>query len=303
MTAAPTLRRRLRRTRRRAGAAVQLLTVRTRLRVLAALAPEAADRLALDVWCRVPVGAARRMDLRPGAGEVTRLEVPRGGSAVTEAWGSGPPVYLLHGWGGWRGQLGAFVEPLVAAGHRVVAIDVPSHGDADAGTLGRGRGTVMEFMEALEVAVDHHGPAAGVIAHSMGTMAAARAVADGLAVERLVLVAPSHAFAEVLDDFSRLLRPTPRVREHLVATLEAYTGRTLVDFDLESLGDAVAAPTLVLHDRGDRQTPHRVGDAVARTWPDAVLRSTDGLGHHRILADQAVVEAAVGHLVDRVRTA
>lgn len=302
MSTRPTLRRRLRRTRRRATATVQLLTVRTRLRVLAALAPDAADRLALDVWCRVPVGAARRMDLRPRPGEVTRLEVPRGGSAVTEAWGTGPTVYLLHGWGGWRGQLGAFVDPLVATGHRVVAIDVPSHGDADAGTLGRGRGTVMEFIEALEVAVDHHGPAAGLVAHSMGTMAAARAVADGLAVGRLVLVAPSHAFAEVLDDFSRVLRPTPRVREHLQATLESYTGRSLVDFDLEALADDVAVPTLVVHDRGDRQTPHRVADGVARTWSDATLVSTEGLGHHRILADATVVDAVVGHLADRVRT-
>lgn len=294
-----TLRRRVRRARRRAVGAATLLGVRTQLRVLSALAPAAADRRALDLWCRVPVGAARRMDLRPGPGEVTRVPVPRGGCAVTEAWGEGPVVYLLHGWGGWRGQLGAFVAPLVQAGHRVVAVDVPSHGDADPGFLGRGRGTVMEFREALEAALAVHGPAAGVVTHSMGTMAVARAVADGVPVERLVLVAPSHAFTEVLDEFARTLRLTTRTREHLRATLEGIVGRSIADFDLERLGDGMP-PTLVVHDRGDRQTPFRVGAAVAERWPDATLLATDGLGHHRLLADERVVTAAVAHLRGRV---
>lgn len=56
--------------------------------------------------------------------------MPGGRTVVVETWGEGEPVYLLHGWGGWRGQLGAFVAPIVEAGRRAVALDTPSHGES-----------------------------------------------------------------------------------------------------------------------------------------------------------------------------
>ena len=46
------------------------------------------------------------------------------------AWGAGPSVLLVHGWEGRGAQLGALVDPLVAAGYRVVALDGPAHGDS-----------------------------------------------------------------------------------------------------------------------------------------------------------------------------
>ncbi|MDT0166540.1 alpha/beta fold hydrolase [Actinotalea sp. AC32] len=299
-----TLRRRLRRTRRRTAAAVQLTVLRARLRVLERVAPAAADRLALDLWCTFPQGA-RRTDLRPRPGVVERVPVPRGGTVAAESWGEGPTVLLVHGWGGWRGQLGAFVEPLVDAGHRVVALDAPGHGDADHGFLGAGRGTVMEFLEAIEAVAARTGPVVGVVAHSMGTMATARAVASGsLAPDRLVLVAPSHPFLDVLDQFTALLRLSDRTRDHLRATLETIVGSSIEAFDLaRCAADATMPPTLVVHDRLDRETPFAVAEAVVATWDDARLVPTTGLGHHRVLAAPTTVTAAVEHLTGRVPVA
>src|SRR5678816_1021873 len=54
------------------------------------------------------------------------LRVP----VATWRWGVGPTVLLVHGWEGRGSQLGAFVEPLVAAGMSVVAFDAPGHGDS-----------------------------------------------------------------------------------------------------------------------------------------------------------------------------
>ena len=114
---------RIRRTRRRVLAVARLTWLRGSLKVLEVVSPAAADRRALELWCTPPPSSARRRkDYRPSPGTVVRLPVPRGGNAVAEVWGDGPVVYLMHGWGGWRGQLGAFVAPLVAAGHRVVCL-------------------------------------------------------------------------------------------------------------------------------------------------------------------------------------
>src|SRR5665647_1264576 len=118
--------------------------------------------------------------------------------------------------------LGAFVEPLVATGHRLVAVDAPSHGDSDPGFMGRRRGTVMELMEALDAAGQQFGPAAGVIAHSLGCTVAAQVVRNSLPAECLVLIAPNHGFGEVVEQFSATLRLNPRTRDHLT---EPVVGR------------------------------------------------------------------------------
>lgn len=290
--------------RRRIRAIARLAGLRATLGVLQVVAPSRADEWALQLWCTLPPGAGRRRDHRPNPGEVVRLEVPRGGTAAAEVWGVGPVVYLMHGWGGWRGQLGAFVEPLVAAGHRVVAVDAPGHGDAEPGFLGAGKGTFMEFLEALEAAGREFGPAAAIIGHSMGSMVAARIARDGIPAERLVLVAPSHSFAEIVEQFSGALGLFARTRQHLVSALEGITERALGDFDLEPLGaDGSMPDTLVLHDRHDKETPFRVGESVAGSWPNATLVASEGLGHHRILTDPGTVAAAVGFVSGRVETA
>lgn len=312
MTASLT--RRWRRTRRRATAAAALTAVRLQLRVLETVAPAAADRRALDLWCTLPP-VPRRQDHRPrGAGhtsEVHRVPVPRGGTVAVEVWGAGPdrPVtYLMHGWGGWRGQLGAFVAPLVDAGHQVVALDAPGHGDSDPGFLGPRRGTVMEFIEALDATIARFGTPAGVVAHSMGCTVVGQVLAAGTRTDRLALVAPNHEFGDIVTQFSRHLRLGGRTRDHLRATLEEITGRAMADFDLAPLGREGAVPggvppTLVVHDRDDVETPYRVATGLVAAWPGARLVTTERLGHHRVLASPATVEAAVGHVLGRVPAA
>ena len=282
-------------------AAVRLNVLRAIFMVLDVVAPSVAAARALDLWCTLPANAGRRKDFRPGPGEVVRVQLPQGGEIAVESWGAGPVVYLVHGWGGWRGQLGAFVAPLVAAGYRVVGFDAPGHGDSDPGVLGVGRGNVMEFMAALEAVAAEFGPAEGVIAHSMGCTTASMVVRSSLSAQRLVLVAPNHDFVGITEDFAQLLSFTERTRSRLQQDVEDLCGRPIRDFDLAPLGaDGSMPPTLVVHDRRDKETPYQVGVDLAAAWPNATLVSTDGLGHQRILTDASTIAVAVGHLTDRV---
>lgn len=294
-------RRRLRRLRLRAAGVARLVWLRGSFLVLRTFAPRAAERLALDAWCTLPPGARHRYDARPEPGEIVRLPAPRShGEIVAEVWGDpgDPVVYLVHGWGGWRGQLGAFVGPLREAGYRVVAVDAPGHGDADPGFMGPGRGTATEMIETFHTAVRAFGEPDGVVAHSLGTTVAMAALRDGIRARRLVLLSPNPAFAELLDTFADLLRTGGRVKARLRAQLEGITGRAIDDFDVVPAGaDGTMPDALVVHDERDAETSHAVGAAVAATWPNARLLSTQGLGHYRILGDAQVVRAAVGHLV------
>ncbi|MFY1670164.1 alpha/beta fold hydrolase [Plantactinospora sp. WMMB334] len=281
--------------------ALSVRGLRVAFRVLEHLAPAAGGRLALRLWCTPPRrrGTVPTVRVGPGgAGTFTGpydgapFTVAVNGSTVTgRAWGSGPLVYLAHGWGGSATQLHGFVPPLVAAGYRVVAWDALSHGRSASGALGPHRATLVEFADALTAVVRAHGPGHAVIAHSLGASATGLAVLDGLPVRRLVLIAPLADPLPYLGTFRRALGIGPAAADRFIAELESLAGRPMADFHLpERARRRVGGlpPLLMVQDRDDREVAPTDGAALAAAWPGRLHR-TSGLGHGRILADPDVV--------------
>jgi len=282
MTSTPTATR-----RPRADDVARVAALRAAFGGLDAVAPALAARWALRVWCTLPTNGGRRRDERPGAGERSTVDLPGGRAVAVETWGAGEPVYLVHGWGGWRGQLGAFVAPIVDAGRRVVGFDAPSHGESGPGALGRGRSTAVEMAEALAAVGRRLGAPSAVVAHSLGCTTAALALADGLPMGRLALVAPSADVMGMTAQLARTLGYGERTRQRFDARLEALAGRPLTHFDLTRM--PADAPTLVVHDRHDKEVPYAESVRIAEAWPAATLVTTEGLGHQRILRDPGVI--------------
>ena len=265
--------------------------VRSIFQVLDHTAPPLSARLAERLWCTIPRGA-KAFAAQPG-------EVKTINGIVTEKWGSGPVVYLVHGWGGRRGQLDSFVAPLVQSGHTVVAFDAPSHGDSAPGMFGRGRGLLTEFSAALGAVVRHFGPAYGVIAHSLGGAATALAILDGLPVERAVFIAAMADPIPYTVEFGQTLGFRERIRIGFLRRLERRIGRPMSDFDIPArLGESEdeLPPVLVIHDTQDKEVHHRDGAILAAAWPHAEFVSTTGLGHRRILRDPEVISRALDHV-------
>jgi pimeloyl-ACP methyl ester carboxylesterase len=276
----------------RSLAAVQKGTIVRSFALLERVAPAAGARWAERLWFSVPPARGRR-DRQTAPGRPFRLPV-HGRTVVGEAWGeewSGRPVvYLVHGWGGWRWQLDALVEPLVEAGFRVVAFDAPSHGDSDPGPEGPGRSTILELADALAAVVAVHGPAHAIVAHSLGATAAAYAVRHGLPVGRMAFVSPMADPLPYTRTFAGRLGFGERVRTRLVARIERRVGMAMSAFDVPAMAGKVRTPPLLLvHDRQDAETGWSDSAAIAQSWPDARLVSTTGLGHRRILRAPAVV--------------
>ena len=268
---------------------VVLTAFRAAFGVLERVAPAPGAILAERMWCHVPTPKGNsRLDLRPGPGEAITATVGNR-RVVAEAWGEGPTVYLSAGWGGWRGQLGALVSPVVEAGYRAVAFDPLSHGESDAGSMGRRAATIDEFADSLTAVVGQAGPAHAIVAHSVGCNATALAVGDGLTAGRLVFISPMADPTPYIDDFCHILGVGDRVRAGMVARLERRIGRSLRDFDAVRLAPRLALPLLVVHDHGDKETRFSDSEALVAAWPGSELVATDGLGHRRILTDPSVI--------------
>lgn len=218
-----------------------------------------------------------------------RRDVDAGGTRIaTWAWGEGPTVYLVHGWAGLGGQLGAFVAPLVEQGFQVVAFDGPAHGRS----AGR-RASIVHFARALAAVGRVFGPGRGLIAHSLGGPAAAFAMRRGFPVERAVFVAPPADPGDWSKQFARRLGVSARVMDAMRRRSERWLGVTWAEVSLTGLAAGQSTPLLVIHDQDDRDVPPHHGAAVAASWPGAQLVETSGLGHSRILRDAGVVAQAV----------
>jgi pimeloyl-ACP methyl ester carboxylesterase len=269
-------------------------TTRAAFTVLDHTAPALSARWAERIWFTLP----RRPTAPPAAiavpgGSPFTLDVD-GSRVAGVSWGTGPAVYLLHGWAGHAGQLSAFVEPLVSRGLRVVSFDAPSHGRSGPGAYGPRSSSILEFAAALTAVVSAHGPAYAVIAHSMGGAATAVALCDGLRAGRIVLVAPMASPASYARQLGAALGFGDATYRRLIARIERRVGAPMHHFDLPELGRAVAMPpTLVVHDRTDAFTPVTDGAAIAAAWPSARLHVTTGLGHGRVLRDPDVVTEIV----------
>lgn len=275
--------------------AARLVALRAAFTGLDHLAPGLSGRWAARLWLTIPRTNATVRDDRPVPGMFvapstrTTVDLPGGRTIATERWGEGGRlVYLVHGWGGWRGQLGGFVEPLVARGCSVVAFDMPSHGESGPGTLGPRRTHGVEMMEALHAATQRHGRPASIVAHSLGAAITAFAMHDGLITpERLGFVAPTIGPAAHIGTTASFLGGGTRTEAAMIRRISTIVGRPITDFDAtKQPGPA----TVIVHDYRDKEVPYEEAAMLEAAWPEAKLRATDGLGHQRILRDAAVIE-------------
>jgi len=259
---------------------------RLAFRSLDLLAPGIAGRQVCDVWFTLPPAVAA-VPLPPGG---SPFEVTSQGTVVRgQVWGDGPVIYLVHGWGGRATQFAAYVEPLVAAGHRVVLYDAPSHGDSDPGRHGR-RTHGVEAAHALDEVSKVFGPAHTLIAHSMGAIVTHLTLNRGwLGAERLVLVSPMASAVELFDGLQAAVGFGARTRRAFERASNEFTGLPVQEFDTaRQAAQHEPVPTLVITDRGDPQASYH---SVVRLAGElgAPLMTTQGLGHNRILRDAAVV--------------
>jgi pimeloyl-ACP methyl ester carboxylesterase len=257
---------------------------------------------ALDLWLtitRLPISRKERATL--DAGESFKVQVdskiPPGGShdLVVTTWGdaAGSLALLMHGWGGHRGQLTPFVEPLLAAGFRVAAFDAPAHGDVP-GTQTSG----YQMAECMLAVAARVGQPTVVLAHSLGTLALTVALQEGLTPHKVVLFGPMRRLTDTVEPFLQMNDLTPETGEAMMTETEARWGgsdvwtRTALDQVLPKF----KIPALIIHDRNDETTPYISGVAVARAWKSAKLITTRGLGHRGVLKDPDVIAKVIEFL-------
>jgi len=256
------------------------------------LLPELAERWAFQRFMSPErrQSPADEAALRAGARPL-RVELePNGDQVLAWQWGEGPPVLLVHGWEGRAAQFAGFIPRLLEQGLSAVAFDAPAHGQSPGG-----QASLRTFALAARNVAARVGRLQGLIGHSLGGLAALLALRQSLQAESAVVIAPPSPGAH-FNAFSRQLGLDEGARERIARRVETEVGLSFAAVEGSALAADLRTPGLVIHDRSDKEAPWQVGAKTAAAWPDAVLHTTDALGHRRILRDPVVIETAVSFI-------
>jgi pimeloyl-ACP methyl ester carboxylesterase len=188
-------------------------------------------------------------------------------------------------------QMRVIGDALAANGFDPVLLDFPAHGRS-AGW----RATLPQFARAIFAAASRLGQLHAVVAHSLGSLAAMHAAACGLPIQRLVLIAPSASPELFMRWFARAFGLADSISQRMRDWVERHEGVPLAQFEPEWLGERIAQPALVIHDKEDRVAPFSAGERVAGALLDGRMHVTQGLGHTRLLRDSQVASRVLQHL-------
>lgn len=230
-------------------------------------------------------------------------------------------VLLVHGapddHSVWRYQ----TRRLAAAGHSVLAVDLPGHGKSEGPPLT----SIVEMAHWVADLVREFGAdAVTIVGHSMGSLVATQAAAAyPRLVRSIVLVAPSDRMVVHPELLAAAGREDPLAADLIVGwsyagparfgghpdpgvwrpggtrrLLEKGAGvlandlRACVEWD-GSVAAEVKAPALVILGGRDRMTPASAGRALASALPDATVLELPAASHPVHSTEPAAVNAAL----------
>lgn len=252
-------------------------------RIGSVVAPGLTGRIATREFSRSRMGRPRTYPVPLGA---QRFAIDDHDVEGGYLWpGDGPTVLLIHGWSADSASMLGFVRPLLKEGFQVATFDAPGHGASKGETT-----TMSRFVQAGVQAVKALGNVEFLVGHSLGAIASAAVAArvreeQGVQIRAIGMVAAPTSLSNVLEIWSSAqAQQLPRsTRERIYAQLHVDNGVPVSHWDIPALSRAAHIPTVVLHDQADAVVPFSCAEHL-RAQLGAVLESTAGYGHSRILA-------------------
>ena len=290
-----------------------LKVIRLALSGVAKVSPHAAGRAAFRLFAttpgRKPRTAKERELFARSEGwmrQAKRVELSfDGGTAVAHRFAARPcenfagRVLVVHGWGSRAAYLSALTEALVAAGHEVVALDLPGHGASRGRTL-----TLPMAVRAIDAAWQRFGGFDYFCGHSFGGASLACA-ASGLVPSvpahrprRIVTIGSPSEMTWLFKDLGRLLKLDPKAQVALEDHVERIAGAPLSSFDAANGAGRLNAPMLVIHAEDDKEVSASHARRYAASGPNVTLEWANGFGHRRIVSAEPVIDRIVGFLAE-----
>lgn len=202
-----------------------------------------------------------------------------------------PAVLMTHGWSGRGLQLCAFIDPLVDAGFRPIAMDGPASGRNEGSWS-----SIPHWVQAIRQAIQEVRPVA-IVGHSFGALCGILALdAEASTADMLCLGGPADPL-HIIDRYRAYVRAPARGTARFRRLLRDRIGATPEEVDVPAAAQRLRGRLHCVVTTDDEDVPWQES---VRIVEDAGGSCTvlEGLTHREVMWATAAVDAGMTFLTE-----
>jgi pimeloyl-ACP methyl ester carboxylesterase len=195
----------------------------------------------------------------------------------TYKWGNGSKkVLLIHGWASNTFRWKATIEHLSENDFTIYAFDAPAHGLSSGKIL-----HVILYSKIIDLFLKKNEEIGHIISHSIGGFATVYWLFQNQEnnIKKVILMGVPGEASDFFDFYKKILGLTDRTLKILTSEFVKILGHDPSYFSASTFAKKVKTQSLIIHDKGDKDTSHENSIKLHANWKNSRLLLTDGLGH------------------------
>ncbi len=217
-------------------------------------------------------------------------------------WKSNQPdakkILIVHGFGSYAYKFDNYVVALLKEGFEVLAFDAPGHGSSDGKRI-----NALLYRDMILEVNNQFGPLYGIIAHSLGGLAASLAMEQikKNIPEKLVLIAPATETKTAVEHFFGIIKVDGAIKDAFYEIIEALASQPISYFSVARVARNAQFNILWVHDEEDNICSFEdVKPLLSEQLPKLELIITKGLGHNKIYKTSTTKDKIVHFLAKKL---
>lgn len=266
---------------------------RTKIKTIALISEKKAAELAFDLFCTPYRNKTKHKS--PFLFHKSEQLVFGLGNIQIYGWfwkplhSNGKKILIVHGLNSNSFKFEKYVSMLTIAGFEVLTFDAPGHG-----LSGGKRINALLYSKLILEINKKYGPLYGIMAHSLGGLAAALAAEKLNTIAKLVLIAPATETITAINNFFKFFNLPDSLKKTFEEVLEEIAQRPVSYFSVSRSIPLIHSNILWLHDSEDKVCPFKDVEPIQQmNLPNVSFYITKGLGHSNIYKEQKVANTIV----------
>lgn len=207
---------------------------------------------------------------------------------------NGKKILIVHGFDSCSYKFEKYVPLFLKEGFEVLAFDAPGHGVSEGKYI-----YIPLYRDMLLKINEHYGPIYGIMAHSLGGMAAGLMVEYLQNIPKLILIAPAVELERGLNNFANFVGLSDEIKRELSQVIVDAGQLPISFYSLSRAVQKISSSILWLHDERDSICPFDdVLPVINMNLPHIQFYITKGLGHSNIYKNSKSIQKVVSFLAE-----